>query len=58
METKIQSFTEYADASNYLEKCLYDKPKDWSIVEARIVYLNNRWRVGFSAAPSQLEMTI
>lgn len=53
MNTRVESFTEFQDASNWLEKALGEIPESFTVYNAGVNFINNRWRVGFSSGPKQ-----
>lgn len=56
--TYLENFSDWHDASNYLERHLDEIPNNWSIYNASINYINNRWRVGLCVGPSQLSLDL
>ena len=56
-EIRVETFFNYHDASNWLEKCLDDaKYLERAIDEAHIKYVNNAWRAGIITSSSQKDL--
>lgn len=51
---KHERFSDFYDATSWLEHYLEEMPDGQVLHEARIVYLNGQWVTGISYGPSQL----